>query len=153
MKILVVCLGNICRSPLAHGIFSHEISKRNLNWEIDSAGTANYHTGKSPDPRSIKEAKRNGLDISNQAARQLIPKDFITYDHILVMDAMNYQNAKSISPSEELREKVELIMNFADPGRNGQVPDPYWDDNGFPNVYNMLARAIDGFISAKAESA
>ncbi len=153
MKILVVCLGNICRSPLAHGIFNHEIRKRNLDWEVDSAGTANYHSGKAPDPRSIAEAKRNGLDISRQAARQLIAEDFIVYNHILVMDAMNYQNARSIAPTEELKQKVELIMNFADPGRNGQVPDPYWDDEGFSNVYNMLVRAVDGFISTQTEKA
>lgn len=146
MKILVVCLGNICRSPLAHGIFAHEISRLGLNWEIDSAGTANYHLGKQPDPRSIAEAKRNGLDISKQGARQLVPEDFHTFDHILVMDAMNYQNARSIAPSAALQDKVELIMNYAEPGRNGQVPDPYWDDNGFPNVYDMLKRAIAGFI-------
>jgi protein-tyrosine phosphatase len=153
MKILVVCLGNICRSPLAHGIFNHEIRKRNLDWEVDSAGTANYHSGKAPDPRSIAEAKRNGLDISRQAARQLIAEDFSVYNHILVMDAMNYQNARSIAPTEELKQKVELIMNFADPGRNGQVPDPYWDDEGFSNVYNMLVRAVDGFISTQTEKA
>ncbi|MFK8055185.1 MAG: low molecular weight protein-tyrosine-phosphatase [Saprospiraceae bacterium] len=152
MKILVVCLGNICRSPLAHGIFAHEISKQNLPWEIDSAGTGDYHVGKAPDPRSIQEAKSNGLDISKQGARQLKTTDFHTYDHILVMDAMNYQNARSIAPTEQLREKVELIMNYADPGRNGQVPDPYWDDNGFANVYNMLVRAVDGFIQQHTES-
>ena len=146
MKILVVCLGNICRSPLAHGIFAHEISRQNLDWEIDSAGTGNYHIGKSPDPRSIAEAKRNGLDISSQAARQLVPQDFHLYDHILVMDAMNYQNAKAIAPTEQLQHKVEMIMNYADPGRNAQVPDPYWDDDGFANVYEMLTRAVAGFI-------
>jgi len=146
MKILVVCLGNICRSPLAHGIFAHEIERLALDWKIDSAGTANYHDGKAPDPRSINEAKRNGLDISAQGARQLQPSDFHTFDHILVMDAMNYQNARAIAPTEQLKQKVELIMNYADPGRNGQVPDPYWDDEGFPNVYKMLQRAISGFI-------
>ena len=150
MKILVVCLGNICRSPLAHGIFEHEIATQGLDWEIDSAGTANYHEGKQPDPRSIAEAKRNGLDISAQGARQLKTEDFHTFDHILVMDAMNYQNARTIAPSDKARDKVELIMNYADPGRNGQVPDPYWDDNGFPNVYNMLNRAISGFIQQRA---
>ncbi len=153
MKILVVCLGNICRSPLAHGIFDHEIRTRKLDWEIDSAGTGDYHTGKTPDPRSIAEAKKNGLDISKQAARQLTPEDFKTFDHILVMDAMNYQNSRALAPSDALRDKVELIMNFAEPGRNGQVPDPYWDDDGFANVYKMLVKAVDGFINTVTENA
>ena len=147
MRILAVCLGNICRSPLAHGILRRESERRGLGWTIDSAGTGAYHVGEGPDPRSVAEARRRGIDISGQRARQLVPEDFARFDHILVMDASNYQNARRLARTDEERDKVELIMNYAEPGRNGQVPDPYWDDDGFAGVYAMLARAVEGFVN------
>ena len=146
MRILAVCLGNICRSPLAHGILRRESERRGLGWTIDSAGTGAYHVGEGPDPRSVAEARRRGIDISGQRARQLVPEDFERFDHVLVMDASNYQDARRLARTAAERDKVELIMNYADPGRNGQVPDPYWDDDGFAGVYDMLARAVEGFV-------
>ena len=149
MKVLLVCLGNICRSPLAHGILQHEVERRGLGWDVDSAGTGGYHVGEAPDPRSVAEARRRGIDISTQRARKLTPDDLDAYDHLLVMDASNYQNARRLARTDSEREKVELIMNYADPGRNGQVPDPYWDDDGFAGVYDMLARAVAGFVESE----
>ena len=148
MRILTVCLGNICRSPLAEGIFKAKLEAAALDWEVDSAGTSSHHVGDEPDARSIAEAARHGLDISQQRARQLTREDFERYDHILVMDASNYHNARALAARDEQRTKVEMIMNYAEPGRNVQVPDPYWDDDGFAGVYTMLARAVDGFIAA-----
>lgn len=150
MKILMVCLGNICRSPLAHGILEHKIKERGLNWVIDSAGTGDYHLGKAPDQRSIDEAARRGLDISLQRARQFEVSDFDEYDLILVMDAQNYQDVLSIARSQADKAKVELILNFAQPGQNAAVPDPYWDDNGFVAVYDMLDRATDALLKKYA---
>ena len=147
MKVLCVCLGNICRSPLAHGILEAKVAAQNLDWEVDSAGTGNYHVGEAPDKRSIAEALKHGIDISKQQARQLEKEDFDRFDHILVMDASNYQHAKALATTQAQRDKVELVMNYADPGRNGQVPDPYWNDDGFAGVFTLLDRALDGFIA------
>ena len=150
MRVLVVCLGNICRSPLAHGILERLVAERGLGWEVDSAGTGAYHVGNPPDPRSIAEAARRGLDISAQRARRLEPEDFAHYDHVLVMDASNYRDARERARTDAERAKVELVMNYAEPGRNGQVPDPYWDDDGFAGVSDMLERALSAFVDAHA---
>ncbi len=150
MRILTVCLGNICRSPLAHGILQREIERRGLtDWSVDSAGTGNYHAGDAPDPRSIAEAKRHGIDISKQTARQLEVEDFERFDLLLVMDASNYQQARALARNEQERDKVRMIMNFERPGWNEQVPDPYWDDDGFAGVFGMLERAINKLISGE----
>lgn len=142
----MVCLGNICRSPLAHGILAERIRRDDLAWEVDSAGTGDWHVGHAPDPRSIAEAERHGIDISAQRARQLQPEDFGVYDLILVMDANNYQNARAMARTDEERQKVRMIMNYDRPGWNEQVPDPYWDDDGFAGVYEMLERAVQGLV-------
>ena len=150
MKILMVCLGNICRSPLAEGILQHKINALGLDWEVDSAGTGAYHVGEKPDSRSITTAKRHGIDISEQRARQFTIADFANFDLILVMDASNYHNVLRLSENDRDKEKVELIMNFATPGRNAQVPDPYYDDNGFELVYEMLEKACEALIGKYA---
>ena len=150
MRILLVCLGNICRSPLAHGLLARKVAARALPWTVDSAGTGDWHVGKAPDPRSIAEAHRHGIDIAPQRARRLEPEDFERFDHILVMDASNYQNARALAPTPALADKVELILNYLEPGRNGQVPDPYWDDDGFAHVYELLDRATDAVIERHA---
>lgn len=150
MKVLCVCLGNICRSPLAQGILEVKAKARNIDIEVDSAGTSNYNVGKAPDPRSVAEADKHNLDLNNQRARQLRAHDLVYYDHILVMDASNYQKTVALAPSEEARAKVKLIMNYVEPGRNISIPDPYWDDNGFPKVYAMLEGAVDAFLDAEA---
>jgi len=146
MKILMVCLGNICRSPLAEGILKHKIEKLGLSWQVDSAGTGDYHTGSMPDSRSIAVAKKYNIDISGQQARQFKTKDFTYFDLILVMDASNYRNVVNLARDEEDINKVKLIMNLAKPGENLEVPDPYWNNDGFEQVFAMLDLACDNLI-------
>ena len=146
MKILMVCLGNICRSPLAEGIMRQKIKERKLSWDVGSAGTGAYHVGELPDPRSIEVARINNIDITNQSARQFHKDDLFEFDAILVMDAMNYQDVMSMATTAEQEEKVELIMNYASPGRNEQVPDPYYGERGFDHVFEMLDEACEAVI-------
>lgn len=131
MKILMVCLGNICRSPLAEGILRHKSSKRKLNWFIDSAGTGAWHIGERPDPRSVLTARKHGIDISEQRARQLKQEDLDKFDLILAMDQNNYREILRLAENDKHKKKVQLIMNFNQPESNEAVPDPYWDDDGF----------------------
>ena len=136
----MVCLGNICRSPLAEGILASKLPKDKFT--VDSAGTANYHTGRAPDNRSILTAKKNGLDISNQKARQFSSHDLETFDYIFVMDLSNYQNVIKLAQNENQKAKVELILNYLFPGDNVDVPDPYYGlQNGFDMIYEMLDKA------------
>jgi protein-tyrosine phosphatase len=139
-KILMVCLGNICRSPLAEGILK---SKLNPDFYIvDSAGTSAYHIGELPDHRSIAIAKKNGIDISNQRARKFIPNDFNEFDLIYAMDIENYHNICSLSTNKSNLLKVKLILNEINPLKDLSVPDPYYGgDYGFENVYEMLDKA------------
>jgi len=139
-KILMVCLGNICRSPLAEGILKSKLPES--TFLIDSAGTANYHVGNSPDPRSITVGKKYGIDISNLKGRQFGVNDFDTFDLIYVMDESNYRNVISIARSEHDKSKVKFILNEIYPNQNYDVPDPYYGgDHGFENVYKMLDEA------------
>lgn len=147
MKILMVCLGNICRSPLAEGILKSKIDKEQLNWEVDSAGTSSWHIGELPDLRSIETAKTHGIDISDQRARQLKKSDIKTFDLILAMDSSNYSNILRFCTSDEDREKVKLMLNFSFPGRNMPVPDPYYD-GGFEKVFNLLDDASKEIIES-----
>jgi protein-tyrosine phosphatase len=146
MKVLMVCLGNICRSPLAEGILKNKVEKEGLNWIVDSAGTGDYHVGTMPDSRSIAVANKYHIDISNQRARQFKTKDFIEFDLILVMDASNYRNVVNLARNEEDSKKIELIMNLSSPGQNIEVPDPYWNNDGFEQVFAMLENACDKLI-------
>jgi protein-tyrosine phosphatase len=141
MKILMVCLGNICRSPLAEGILKHKVTQQGLNWEVDSAGTGAYHQGNLPDSRSIAVARKYGIDITDQRARQIVSSDFEAFDQIFVMDASNYQKVLSLAKTEEQKAKVVMIRNLVNPGWNEQVPDPYWGNDGFEAVYQMLDEA------------
>ncbi|RED45904.1 protein-tyrosine phosphatase [Seonamhaeicola aphaedonensis] len=136
----MVCLGNICRSPLAEGILKSKLTSH--SFFIDSAGTANYHTGKQPDSRSIAVAKKYGLDISHLKARQFTVNDFDNFDFIYVMDDSNYQNVLRLARSESDVQKVSMILNLVYPNQNYDVPDPYYGgDQGFENVYKMLDEA------------
>lgn len=146
MKILMVCLGNICRSPLAEGILKHKIASQEMDWEIDSAGTGAWHAGEAPDPRSINEAKMNGIDISQQRARKFQLEDFQHYDLIFAMDKSNYADIIQQASEEEQRKKVKLIMNLVHDNQGQDVPDPYWDNNGFTRVFGMLDLASDAII-------
>ena len=139
-KILMVCLGNICRSPLAKGILQSKLNSKIAI--IDSAGTAAYHTGNLPDIRSIKVASKNLIDISNQRARKFIIKDFDNFDVIFVMDEENYINIRSLSRNQSDLSKVKMILNEINPNLNESVPDPYYGgDQGFENVFKILDEA------------
>jgi len=142
VKILMVCLGNICRSPLAEGLLASKLPKNKFS--VDSAGTGGYHIGREPDHRSIATAKKNGLDISHQKARKFTAKDFEDFDYIFVMDNSNYDDVVFLAKTEEHKQKVELILNELFPDDNVDVPDPYYGlQNGFDMVWEMLDEATD----------
>ncbi|NLR82824.1 low molecular weight protein-tyrosine-phosphatase [Chitinophaga eiseniae] len=142
MKILMVCLGNICRSPLAEGVMRHLATERGLNWEIDSAGTGSWHIGHSPDHRSVKEARKNGVDISSLRGRQFQTADFDTFDRIYVMDRNNYADVIRKARNEADKAKVQFLL----PGQQ-EVPDPYYDDKMFAPVYKMIFEACDAITA------
>lgn len=132
----MVCLGNICRSPLAEGILKSKINTNNIF--VDSAGTGAWHVGELPDKRSIEVAKNHNIDITNQRARQFTKNDFKNFDVIYVMDKSNYDDVISLAETKSDKEKVKLIMNESNSNITN-VPDPYYDSqNGFEKVYNML---------------
>ncbi len=143
MKILMVCLGNICRSPLAEGIMTDKVRKLGLDWLVDSAGTGAWHVGEQPDHRSIRVADKYGIDISRQRARQFKPHDLDRFDLILAMDSSNHRDILRHASLPAHREKVRLIMDFVPQTSDANVPDPYWDDNGFESVFSMLDQACD----------
>ena len=146
MKILMVCLGNICRSPLAEGILAHKT--KHLNIEVDSAGTAGYHIGKLPDERSIEIAEKYNIDLTKQRARQFSRADFDDFDIIYAMDTNNYTHLISLANNETERNKVRLILNEVNPEKFESVPDPYHGrDDGFQNIYIMLNDACNKIIS------
>ncbi|PSR11996.1 MAG: protein-tyrosine-phosphatase [Bacteroidetes bacterium] len=146
MKILMVCLGNICRSPLAEGIMREKINQHRLPWLVDSAGTGSWHVGNQPDLRSQAVARQHGLDISRQRARQFRPADFQDFDLILAMDHSNYQNIQLLAQTPAQREKVHLILELAGASQD-DIPDPYWDDNGFEKVYTLLDGACEKLVA------
>jgi protein-tyrosine phosphatase len=137
MKILMVCLGNICRSPLAHGILESKLPSN--SFFIDSAGTANYHIGQQPDHRSIAVAKKYGIDISKQRCRQFTISDFDTFDIIYVMDKSNFENVVKLARTPEDIAKVKLILEENSNSKITEVPDPYYGDmKDFENVFDLL---------------
>lgn len=142
VKILMVCLGNICRSPLAEGILASKLPKD--KFVVDSAGTGHWHIGHQPDKRSLETALRNGLDISHQRGRQFSAADFEAFDYIYVMDNSNYADVMALAQTDEHRAKVRLILDEMFPGENVDVPDPYYGmQNGFDMVYRMLDETCD----------
>lgn len=139
-KIVMVCLGNICRSPLAEGIMRSKVNSDEIL--VDSAGTAAYHVGKLPDSRSIEVARKYGIDITYQRARKFSTKDFSDFDLIFAMDYHNYQNILTLAKSKDEAKKVKMILNEVHFQQNLSVPDPYYGGNeGFENVYKMLDEA------------
>lgn len=145
MKILMVCLGNICRSPLAEGIMQHKIHEKKISWEVDSAGTSHWHVGDLPDRRSIATAKAHGIDITYQRSRQFIPADFEKFDLILAMDSANYTDILRLASTATEKDKVELILNYLHPNENRAVPDPYYE-GGFEKVYQMLEKSCEKIL-------
>jgi protein-tyrosine phosphatase len=142
IKILMVCLGNICRSPLAEGILASKLPK--TKFTVDSAGTGSWHIGNQPDERSVAIAKKNKLDISQQKGRQFSANDFDAFDYIYVMDNSNYWDVIQLADNQAQTEKVQLILNELFPDENVDVPDPYFGiPNGFDSVYKMLDEACD----------
>ena len=141
-KILMVCLGNICRSPLAEGLLKSKLDSK--DFQIDSAGTGPWHVGNPPDPRSVEVANKNGLDITMQRGIQFKPDFFDTYDHIFVMDQYNYNDVIEQARNQHDKDKVQMILDEIFPGERVDVPDPYnGGSNGFDNVYAMLNEATD----------
>lgn len=133
----MVCLGNICRSPLAEGILKSKLKPS--EFQVDSAGTSNFHQGELPDQRSIDIASKYGLDITDQRSRPFKKEDFKIFDYIFVMDTSNYKDVLAMVDSDEDEHKVDLILNQLYPSENQSVPDPYHDSmNGFEQVYSML---------------
>ncbi|MEY2692417.1 MAG: Low molecular weight protein-tyrosine-phosphatase YfkJ [Bacteroidota bacterium] len=142
VKIVMVCLGNICRSPLAEGILRSKLPIPAFT--IHSAGTAHWHVGKKPDDRSIAVAKKNGIDISHQRGQQFTATFFDEYDYIFVMDQSNYEHVIELAHSSAHKQKVQLVLNELFPGENVDVPDPYYGlTNGFEQVYQMLDQACE----------
>ncbi len=141
-KILMVCLGNICRSPLAEGILASKLDPS--KFEVASCGTSNYHIGKKPDNRSIAVAKKYGIDITQQKATQFTTSDFDRYDYIYPMDRSNLENILALARNEEDTAKVQLILESIAPNEQLEVPDPYYSSNdGFENVYKILNKACN----------
>jgi protein-tyrosine phosphatase len=145
MKILMVCLGNICRSPLAEGILREKVSDMDVT--VDSAGTSAFHEDEAPDIRSIQVARKNGMNISDLRGRQFSAQDFEDFDIIYVMDVNNYASVIAKARTDEHKAKVRMLLNELNPGENNSVPDPYYGgDSGFDDVFDMLDKATDVIV-------
>ena len=146
MKVLMVCLGNICRSPMAEGLLRHKVNELGLDVSTDSAGTAGYHVGERPDQRAIAAMQRQGVDISDLRARQFVAEDFERFDLIFAMDQNNHADMLSLASSEDDMDKLRLILDMN--GSEGKsVPDPYFGgDEGFNDVHQMLDSACNALI-------
>lgn len=147
-RVLFVCLGNICRSPLAEGVFRSLLENKGLDNQIlvDSCGTSNYHIGEQPDPRTLKNARRNNIQLDH-CARQFSTSDFENFDYIVVMDRSNLENVLKLDPQQKYRDKVMLLRDFDPVDRGGEVPDPYHGgEQGFQNVYDIVQRSSEGLL-------
>jgi protein-tyrosine phosphatase len=146
-RVLFVCLGNICRSPLAEGVMRHLVEERGLQdkIEIDSAGTGAWHVGEAPDARSIEIAARNGVSLSGQSARKFCPADFRDFTRVVAMDTSNFRDLRAVAPSGAVAD-LRLLRDF-DPEGSGDVPDPYYGGgDGFANVYSMVERSCRALL-------
>jgi len=152
MKIVMVCLGNICRSPVAEGILRHKLSNLGIDSiSTDSAGTSSYHIGEAPDRRMRATSLENGVNIDDLRARQFVPSDYDDFDIIYAMDSSNYNDIIAQARTEEEKSKVKLILNEINPGMNQAVPDPYYGgDDGFQHVFDLLDKATDVIIDKYA---
>jgi protein-tyrosine phosphatase len=147
MRILMVCLGNICRSPLAEGIMRHLAAEKHLDWTIDSAGTGNWHVGDPPDARSVSVARKYGIDISGLRGRQFQTTDFDAFDRIFVMDLDNYRDVLRKTRTEADRNKVQLLLERQQP-----VPDPWYDDALFEPVFRLIMNGCERIVAAADSS-
>lgn len=148
IKVLFICMGNICRSPTAHGIFRQILIDKKLTdlIEVDSAGTHAYHVGKSPDGRSVTAALSRGIDFRDLTARQLDDFDFEEFDHLLVADSDNYYLTQQACPKEH-RHKIRYMLDLASRSAIKEVPDPYYGEgNGFERVLDLLEDACEGLL-------
>ena len=151
MKILMVCLGNICRSPLAEGVLKHKAKQAGLSWQIDSAGTNGYHIGEAPHPLSQKVAKLNGIDICKQRARRFVAEDFEVYDKIYALAGDVLDDMRRIARNKFDATKADLLMNELYPGKDMDVPDPwYGPEPGYHDVYKMIDEVCDAIITKYA---
>ena len=147
VKILMVCLGNICRSPMAEGILKHKAKDQGHHLFVDSAGTGGLHSGEHPDRRAVQKAKKFGVDISKQIARQFSEKDFDAFDYIFVMDHSNLRDVLAMARNEKDAGKVKLLLDLDEPDSNREVPDPwYGGDDGFTSVFKMMDKACDALL-------
>jgi len=141
-KILMVCLGNICRSPLAEGIMLKLIKENNINMRVDSAGTSSYHVDEAPDHRTIQNAAKHNIDLKPLRARQFKASDFEKFDKIYVMDKSNLANVLALATTEDHKAKVDLLLNASHPEQHLEVPDPYFGgDQAFQDVFDMVYKA------------
>ena len=147
MKILMVCLGNICRSPMADGLLRKKVAEYKLDIIVDSAGTGDWHIGHAPDERMRATAKKNGVPIDELRGRQFTASDFDEFDRIYVMDESNFDNVIKLARDERDIRKVDLFLNLSHPGESLSVPDPYYGgDEGFQHVFDMLDEATNILI-------
>jgi protein-tyrosine phosphatase len=147
MRILIVCLGNICRSPMAEGVLKYKVKQNGLDWIVESAGTESYHVGEHPHKLAQKVCLKNGIDISEKRARKFIPNDFVLYDKIYVMAEDVYENVERIGGRNADMKKVDYFLNELHPGDDETVPDPYYGNEfGFVVVYDMINKVCDAII-------
>ena len=147
VKVLFVCMGNICRSPTAHGVMQKLVDEQGLSQyvQVDSAGTHSYHVGNPPDPRSQATAKRRGVDLSSQRARRFVSSDFLDYDYLLAMDTGNLADMRALRP-DEASARLQLMLEYSSRYSEREVPDPYFGDDGFDLVYDMIDDASRGLL-------
>jgi protein-tyrosine phosphatase len=150
MNVLMVCLGNICRSPLAEGILQKKATEAGLNWVVDSAGTNGYHVGEAPHKLSIKVALKNGIDISQQISRKFVSDDFARFDKIYVMAEDVMQAVKKIAGNKFDATKIDYFLNELYPNKNLDVPDPwYGEENGYGDVFEMIEQTCEKIIDKR----
>ena len=147
-SVLFICMGNICRSPTAHGIFEQKVAQKGLSHliSVDSAGTHAYHINEAPDQRSQAVAIERGYDLSEQRARQVTVYDIDAFDYVIGMDDVNHYNLSKLTTNEQ-KNKVHGMMSFAKSRSETEVPDPYYGENGFENVLEMIEEASDGLLA------